>query len=478
VNSGGLITQSVRSPVSPDAVIVIPGIMGSALCQGDRELWGLERLGWYGRAWRWQRSSLRELALNADERRGDYGRVQPNGLLRFPAYTPFLQGFEPYTALTRAIERVVAHPAAVLGFAYDWRLPVAYNAGLLATAAREHLGRWHTHPQYLAMRRDLPDTRPGRLVLVAHSMGGLLARALPDGLDVRATVTLGAPFDGAAKCALMLATGAGAPIPLPRVRLRDAARTMPGVHDLLPTYRCVDDIDGDTDPRQLTPADVAGFGGDAELAQRSFDFYLETSQRALPGEHVVVVGNNQPTLASLTLSAGSVAGQHYTFRVTNGEFERDSNGVLRRFSTGDAEGGDGTVPLNSALPSGGRPSYLPQQHGAIAVSPESIGTVCEVIAGRDPYGERLGGGELGIHLPDIVPAGSEVAFAVTGVDGPVDASVTIEDEDGVIVEEPTLHYAAGVWRVETVFPRPGVYRVTVAGSGTSPVVQYTLADEL
>lgn len=47
---GGLISQTVRRPVSLDAVVVIPGIMGSALRERERELRGLQKLGWYGRA--------------------------------------------------------------------------------------------------------------------------------------------------------------------------------------------------------------------------------------------------------------------------------------------------------------------------------------------------------------------------------------------------------------------------------------------
>jgi hypothetical protein len=66
-------------------------------------------------------------------------------------------------------------------------------------------------------------------------MGGLLTRTLPNDLDIRATVTLATPFDGAAKAALILNTGRGTPLLLPRERLRAMAKTLPGLHDLLPT---------------------------------------------------------------------------------------------------------------------------------------------------------------------------------------------------------------------------------------------------
>ena len=125
--------------VSQDAVVVVPGIMGSALrdTTTGRPLWGL-RPDWYARAWA-GRETLRALMLTDDERAGRIGRVAATGLLRFPAFSPVLAGFEPYTTLCDRIRAMVASPKAVLEFAYDWRLPVAYNASRLAAEAGDHL---------------------------------------------------------------------------------------------------------------------------------------------------------------------------------------------------------------------------------------------------------------------------------------------------------------------------------------------------
>jgi len=471
---GGLIGQRVRRVVCPDAVVVIPGIMGSTLKQGDRVLWGAESLGWYARAWSRSGSSLVELALTPEERAGSYGRVRATGLLRTPSWAPFLRGIEPYTALVKAISQVVADPAAVLEFAYDWRLPVAHNATELEREARDHLTRWRSSVEYEALRRELPDTRRPQLVLVAHSMGGLLVRALPDDLDVRATVTLGTPFDGAAQAALILNTGRGAPVPLPRRRLRAMAATMPGLHDLLPTYRCLDDRGHDTDPRRLTPEDVEAFGGDPELAAASFAFHRDTAERVLPGHHAVI-GTSQPTTSSLTLIGGVLDGCRNTFDLTGGVFQRNAQGVLVRV----VRGGDGTVPHNSALPRGLRPATLAQQHGALATSAEAIHAVRDVICERDPNAERLGAGEIGIELPDVVEVGTEFAVVmVSGVDGPTDASVTVHrDDDPIAVDHPSIHRADGRWQATVPAERPGIYRITVAGGGTTPVTQLVLAHD-
>jgi hypothetical protein len=276
-SSRGLIDQPLGRVVSPDAVVVIPGIMGSTLKQNRRVLWGADGLDWYAKAWSSSHSSLDDLALSREERDGGYGRVKATGLLKTPSWAPFLRGIEPYRALVKTIKKVVAHPGAVLEFPYDWRLPVAYNAKSLEVAARAHLSWWQASDEFVALRKTLPDTRPAQLVLVAHSMGGLLVRALPDDLDVRATVTLGTPFDGAAKAVLILNTGRGAPISLPPRKMRHMAKTLPGLHDLLPTYRCLDDRVHDTDPQRLTPADVGALGGDPELAEVSFAWHRDTA---------------------------------------------------------------------------------------------------------------------------------------------------------------------------------------------------------
>ena len=164
-------------------------------------------------------AGLADLRLTDDERAGRTRRVRATRLLRFPEYMPLLASAEPYTKVERAIEMVVADPAAVLAFPYDWRLPVAHNAPLLAEAMHRHLEEWRAPPAHDVARRRHPDGRPARVALVAHSMGGLLARYLsliPGATNVRATFTLGTPFFGAVRTPVMLNSGRGAPLPARR----------------------------------------------------------------------------------------------------------------------------------------------------------------------------------------------------------------------------------------------------------------------
>ncbi|TMR88463.1 lipase family alpha/beta hydrolase [Nonomuraea basaltis] len=488
--SPGLVVQTVRRNVSQDAVVVVPGIMGSVLKGPNGVLWGF-RLGSYARLWSRSGSSLNALALSedqlgrltdeareltTDEIDGRFDHVAATGLLKLPAYAPFLHGFEPYDSLIQRVGRCVAHPDAILEFAYDWRLPVAYNARRLAVKAADHLQRWRAHPDHEAVRRLRPDGRPARLVFVAHSMGGLLCRALErDGehhLDIRATITLGTPFDGAVKAAMILSRGEYAPVPLPRQRLHAMATTLPGIHDLLPCYRCVEQ-DDDGDPRRLTPTDVAEFGGHEQLAAKAFAFHQRTSPLQLVNHHALV-GTAQPTLQSLSLRDGLVIPHRHTFQLHTDEgFVREGSGVLVRID----DGGDGTVPRSSATLGGLRPSTLPQQHGSLARASEAVQLVCDVITERDAGAPRLGEGELGLEIPDVVAPGTQWSAVVSGVDSPNGATCLITDAQGRQIDRPRLQRCDGRWQAAIVLPDPGIFRVIVEGGGTSAITQLVLAHD-
>lgn len=469
-----------RMDVSHDAVVVVPGIMGSELVDAatGKTLWGMRDLQWYVTAWSSGRG-LADLQFTPDEAAGRYGRVRASRLLRFPAFARVLAGFEPYTRLVAKIRQVVADPAAVLEFPYDWRLPVAYNATLLAEAANAHLRQWRANPLHEAARRAHPSGREARLVIVAHSMGGLLARymsTIPGAAEsVRATITLGTPFYGSVLAAVLLNSGRGAPVPLPSRRplamlgrrtadagVRALAATLPGVHDLLPTYRCLDEVHH---ARALTVQDVEDLGGSRDLADATFALQRTLDGVSLPG-HRAVVGTEQPTAQSITVRAGVVTAHRYACEGTVGQ------PITRVDRMGDA-----TVYRDAATLADTPLTYLPQQHASLARTDEAITMVRAVITERDPdrLGPPLGAGRIGIDLPDLVEPGQRWPVVVTGVDQPHSVRCVVSDvmtgrpvasppaswHDGMIAAQPTLH-------------RPGLYRVTVAGGGATPVERLVL----
>ncbi|MCA1671848.1 MAG: hypothetical protein LC799_06465 [Actinobacteria bacterium] len=438
--------------------------MGSELVEVEsgRVLWGLADPRWYVSAWT-SGEALGVLGLSGQERAGRYGRVRATRLLRFPAFAPLLAGFAPYTVMLKGLRSVVWHPDAVAEFAYDWRLPVAHNGGLLARFALRHLEAWWAHPARVAARRADPDgDRVARLVLVAHSMGGLLAEhACQDrglGELVRATVTLGTPFFGAPKAVLLLGQGRGAAVPLPRARVRRLAVGLPGVYDLLPSYRCVSD---GLSARRLTASDIEGLGGEGDVAVASYA-WREPTLVALPG-HVQVVGTHQPTVQAVTIEAGTVTGHRYTYRPGEG-------GVGRV----DA-GGDGTVPRESAQLPSGPAMPLAQSHGALASSAEAVVVVRDVLTDRRT-GPWQGVGQLGVDVPDVVAAGQPYWVGISGVQRSADVRCSVFDVgSGLRVDTPTVGYREGAVAARAQPLPPGLYWVRIEGGGASPVTQMLMS---
>jgi hypothetical protein len=395
-----------ETPRSRDAVIVVPGIMGTELLDADsgQMLWGLD-LGSYVEAWT-TGAALQRLAVTPAELTGSRTRIRPGRLLRSPAWAPFLRGIEPYLALTAALRRVVANPDAVLEFGYDWRLSIEHNAGKLAAAADRHLSQWRTHPDGSAQ---------ARLVIVAHSMGGLVANyftaILGGGSAVRTIITLGTPFYGSVKGAVILNAGLGAPIPLPAKHLRELARTMRGLYDLLPFYRCVDE---GTSARLLAPGDVADLGGDRALAAASTSRHARLL-RANSSNIRSLVGIGQPTMQSLVLHNGVARSLNYVCL-------EDGAGGLRR----ENRGGDGTVYRDAALRPGISGMNLAQSHGALAKTEEIIAHVCAALTERE-LGPPLGRTELGLDLPELAAAGERVELRVTSLADPIAAACRVTD---------------------------------------------------
>lgn len=450
-----------------DAVILVPGIMGSQLrTAGGVLLWGLDA-GVLGRAW--MSGQMTELAVTPEDLQ-DRARVRATGLLRVPGWAPFLGGVEPYGRLLRRLREECGDDRAVAEFAYDWRLPVAWHVPGFLDACIGHLQRWQS---VVAADSTRGDPAAVRLVIVAHSMGGLLTRlALMDtGLAevTRVVVTLGTPYYGSLNALQMLATGQGGP-PVPELAAQALARTCPGVYDLLPMYKCVTDDRGGY--RSLTPADVASVGGDGELTRQAQQRWSalglrsdQVAQAAGVGSVSVVpvVGCDQPTWASVGLAGGG--------------FE------LSRFLGGVVEGGDSKVWRRAAAPADAVAQLVPQTHGALAKDSDAIRVVVDKVLDRDG-GPPMGTRPLGLDAPGIVNAGEPVMVAVTeNPDGP-----GARPGDPVGLQMTSQHLDTGrtlAWPPgrprdgQVLFSRPGLapglHRLKVSGGGFSPVAQIVLA---
>jgi hypothetical protein len=121
---------------------------------------------------------------------------------------------------------------------------------------------------------------------------------------------------------------------------------------------------------------------------------------------------------------------------------------------------------------------LAQQHGTLAHSPEAIAFACYVIQrGEAKLRPRLGEGDIGLDLPDIVSPNMEWAATVTGV-APHEAHCVITDaQTHQPVDHPLLHRRDGQVMIAATLPKPGIYRVEITSGGTSPISQLVMAHD-
>ncbi|GHC50339.1 hypothetical protein GCM10010309_06580 [Streptomyces violaceochromogenes] len=476
----GMTGQRAAERLLHDAVIVVPGIMGSVLrdVKSGKRLWGVRKLFQYSA--RRHEDRMRALSVSAEERAGDTGRIEATGLLDSVDWLPGLGGAQPYNQLVRELRQAAVDPGAVLPFPYDWRLSVEYNGALLADAARRHLKAWRDHAAHRHHLARHPEAGPARILFVAHSMGGLLVReVLYRGdlrHDIRAVMTVGTPFSGSVKAAVMLNSGKGGPLLLPPAVLRDVAPTMPGLYDLLPAYRALDD---GHDTRIPTVDDIVELGGVRELAEATVSWRTTRQDTPLPG-HVTVVGLGKKTLQSYRMRAGTAVGQRFMPVRDRGD-DRVLLDAERRRRTEDGMG-DGTVYQFAARPARGatEPITVFQDHTALARSRTVIDQACGMLRGLsrpDELGAVLGNGTFALDVPEWAEPDAPVAIEVSGWDGSSDLRCTVREVSGrdeVLYPDLTpVPGEEGKLVAACVAGRPGLYEIEVVG-GVEPVIQLVL----
>lgn len=417
------------------AVFVLPGILGSHLKAGDKRIWlSLRLIGGLGR--------LRYQSGGADQ-------VLPDG---------------PIGLVYDDLMDFLARDHEVIPFAFDWRRPIEEEARRLADAVDA------------ALEVRQASGQPVRLL--AHSMGGVLARTML--LERPQTFERLMKRDGARL--LMLGTpngGSWAPMqvlsgddtfgnalaafgsPLRDRQARQLMAEMPGFiqlqADLLDPQRRLD--------QQATWARLAaddlrrtqesnwwhGHGGESQQAayewgvppQEVLDQARRLRQRLDEQRDQVL-----PAYADKMLLVVGHA------RFTPDGYEEGSSGFTYLDAT---DGGDGRVPLWSAMLPGVRTWKLDCEHGSLPDASRAFEAFAELLERGDtrrldrhaPAGQTRAAGAGAVAMPVVhvrsrpargrpsgIPAGSQVSVFTAGR-GPL-ADVTA-DPDGAALRVTVLN---------------------------------------
>ena len=234
-----------------DLVVLIPGIMGSVLRKDGADIWGGNPAAMGTAVLSLGRSLRESLSLAGDDPDVDDLGDGVSASRLVPGLH-FLPGLSKIMGYGHVGQSVVREFDLIIGrnyheFAYDWRRDNRVCARQLARKCHDWLRGW---------RNESPEAR---VIILAHSMGGLVARYWLEVLggwndgDVRALITFGTPFRGSLKALDTLANGVHKG-PIPLHHLTAMSRTLTSIYQLLPIYPAFDAGDGQLVRLERRPA--------------------------------------------------------------------------------------------------------------------------------------------------------------------------------------------------------------------------------
>jgi pimeloyl-ACP methyl ester carboxylesterase len=443
-----------------DVVVLLPGITGSVLANAqDQEVWSPSA----GSIWRAITSfggSIKDLELAAG---GEPGGVTAPRLIPDVTIVPGLIKIDGYTRIEAyLVEQLGLEPGKnYFPFPYDWRLDNRVNARRLEQRAGDWLKTW----------RASSGNAEAKLVLIGHSMGGLVSRYFLECLDgwrqTRALITLGTPHQGSLNALDFLVHGIKKGVGPLGLDLTPLLRSYPSVYQLLPIYRC---IDGGA--ALVNVPDAAGAGtlpnvrADRAANARAFHQEIEDAQKRNARESaytergyrmVPLVGIEQPTYQSARLAAGRVE-------------------LLRSFN-GTDDGGDGTVPRVSATPieleQKDREVFAAEMHGSLQNADGALANLKGILRKPDTDLSRFRAElppTLTLEMDDVVLPGQPLTVRARAGEGNPRIDVTLSHAaTGEVITEPLGRGREPGWQHAEFDLAPGTWRVRVQAPGAAPV---------
>ncbi len=434
----------------PDVVVVIPGISGSVLAKDGKEIWGTSS----GAIWRAISSggdSIKSLALSAvdDPNADDLGDgVVATGLIQDVHIIPGLWKIDGYSGLTERLRSALGlEPGKNLfEFAYDWRRDNRVSARRLQRLSHDWLKSW----------RSQSGNEEAKLILVAHSMGGLVSRYFLEVLqgwkDARTLISFGTPYRGSLNALGYLANGYAKSIGPLGVDLSATLRSFTAVYQLLPAFECLDSGMGKLE----RIGEVKGIPGvDAARAGDALAFYRQmrmaeedNAKRAdyakAKYEIFPIVGIAQPTFQSATFAGGRVS--------------------LLQHIGGKDNSGDGTVPRVSATPlemsSDHREIFVAETHASLQNFEAALVNLTGILTGTQINLSEFNfaAETISLDVADVYPSDAVTIRAAPSGEVAVRAKL-VDAATGAIVKELALAQEGDAYVATTSLPQ-GLYRVT------------------
>ncbi|MEH2062396.1 MAG: lecithin--cholesterol acyltransferase [Nostoc sp.] len=364
-----------------DIVVILPGIIGSVLQKDGKDVWAVSRQA----AWQALRTlgdSLQWLKLAGDDPNAEYldDGIKATRLVDDAHLVPGLVKIDGYTTTARLITdhfEVIPgdiredKPANFFKFPYDWRRDNRVNAKILKKYLDLRLKQW----------REYTGIKDAKVILMAHSMGGLVSRyyleVLEGWRDCKALITFGTPYRGSLNAVSFLANGYKQQF----LDLTEVMRSFPSVYQLMPIYKILkigNDYHRIAEAPVELPYIIKERAEDALKFHREIedavDRYQNDAAYLKSYKIIPIVGTKQTTFQSANFTAGKLT--------INLELPTGVDSLL-----GD---GDGTVPYLSAIPielsSEYRETYISEQHGSLQNNNKILGQLLERLKGMQVQG--------------------------------------------------------------------------------------------
>jgi pimeloyl-ACP methyl ester carboxylesterase len=445
-----------------DLIVLLPGVMGSVLKKDNKVVWGF-RPGAITRALFTGGGAIASaLEMKGDDPVRDTldDGVTAEGLLPDLHLLPGYWKIDGYSAITQFIQSTFE---VELGknfrvFPYDWRRDNRAAARRLQRATHTWLQEW---------RRQSPDAK---LILIAHSMGGIVSRYFLDVLegwkDTKALITFGTPYRGSLNALDTLSNGLKkGPVTLDQ--LSEFCRSCTSIYQLLPIYPVYDDGSGTS----LRVGETTGIPGvDAGKAKDALGVHREImiavdanlkSEAYQTGRYKLfpIVGNVQSTLQSAVLQNGRV--------------------LLRTSLENKDNSGDGTVPRVSAIPheygKANNATFAAMKHGSLQNTPSLLEHLEGVITGLDidlgTFLEPDKRVKLSLTAGDVYFTDERVTIGVDAGEDKLSLKARIIDSvtGAQVAEQAMRDNGDGTYSADCGLLKEGSYRVEVGGTSAAMV---------
>jgi hypothetical protein len=431
-----------------DVIVLLPGITGTVLRKDGKDVWA-PSLSTMVKAFASGGKSIQELALADDPLDVDDLRdgITADALVPDIHLIPGLWKIDGYTKI---IQRIQTAFDVTLGknffpFPYDWRRDNRVSARKLARSAHEWLKHW----------REGAGGKDAKLILLAHSMGGVIARYFLECMDgwrdTRFLITFGTPFQGSLNALDFIANGytkGGG-----RVDLSPVLRSLTSIYQLLPTFGCCDLGDG----KIVRVAETSGIPKlSADRAARALAFhqeitsavnahlrdqaYLENRYRMIP-----VVGVYQRTL----------------------QFAKLADGKLQVLDSAPSEerDGDGTVPSDSAVPeeirNEDRARYVSEIHGSLQNSTAVLDDIVSLLKESRRSPRRDERPYVSLAIDDFYTTKEPIRLSGRTAEPQLELTVLVADVNHPSVVRKTTRAVNGQYSLQLPPLPEGDYRLTV-----------------